>query len=178
MNRPRRDGADFTRASRAGGAVLGWSEKDEAWLVEWCALGHPAWRIAEALGRSKTAVLQRQRKLRDRIDAARGGLAEAKAVWPVPRAAPAPQPSLARVSTRCRIAVRLVTLSRGKFWTVARDLALARAMAAGVPVATLARDWRCEPTDVADRWRSLAPDRAQAGVVEELIDLLQGADHG
>ena len=157
---------------RGGILVRAWTEAEDARLVEWLATGHSMAMVARALGRSENSVLQRRARLRDRIEAAQAEAPMVIAHWPRPKAAPAPDVARAEGAQRRRIGGRLAALPRGKFWTVARDLALAQAMAGGAKAADLARDWRCEASDVQARWLALCPDRSQAGAVAALIAVL------
>lgn len=164
---------------KAGVMIRGWTEVEDARLIEWTVAGQPLTLIAKALGRTESAVAQRRNLLRKRIEGAREVAEGARAVWPVPAGVPVPDPARASGAIRARLQARLADLPRGKFWTVARDLALAQAMAAGGKAADLARDWRCEAGDVQARWLVLCPDRAQVGVVAELIAILgEEVTHG
>lgn len=157
---------------RAGGVVRAWTETDDSRLVEWTVAGHSLTRIAQALGRTASAVTQRRRIMRDRIEALRTANLAQRPAWPARGAVPVPDTARAAADIRRRLTERLAERPRGKFWTARRDLELAMAMAAGIKPAVLARDWRCESSDVQARWLVLCPDRAQAGVVSELIALL------
>jgi hypothetical protein len=160
------------RHMRSGAIVRIWTEDEDARLIAWIVAGHPLNRIAAALGRTESAVAQRRGILKDRIGAQRDGSPGAAAHWPARRGVPAPDTARAAGAVRRRLVARLSARPRGKFWTPGRDLALAQAMAAGAKAADLARDWRCAPEDVQARWLTLCPDRAQVGVVAELIALL------
>lgn len=161
-------GARAAEWVKGGRVVRAWTDVDDARLVEWTRAGHPLDQIALALGRSVSAVAQRRKIVADRIEAARQAHPARTPVAATGAAACGP----AAAEIRRRLQARLAGLPRGKFWNVRRDLELAMGMAAGLPPAVLARDLRCDVSDVQARWLALCPDRAQAGVVPALIDLL------